>query len=98
MQGSDTEKYKDNCDDKVCRKSQICVGDKVYIDCSQHATFASDSAMNFDQQEFEKLGRRMHRPYMVLEVQPQIFSIKENGIVNRVSIDTMPVQKSPRNA
>lgn len=76
------KRYKKDYDENVLHVPQKCVGDEVYIDCTQHGACPFDSSKRYAQEEYKKLMQRTCRPYKVTEIQSYTIVINQDCILN----------------
>lgn len=81
--------YQNAYDKIVRREQQVRADDDLYIDHGQHAAFTSNWAEEcFREASYKRMGC-MAGLYNVPEVQWHAVAINEDGILNRITIDSM---------
>lgn len=80
-------KFKHEYDKKARLEPQICAGDEVYVDGSQHIALVSASGEEFARRQYYKLSWHTGRPYEETELQSHRVVSDEDGTPYKVRFD-----------
>lgn len=81
--------YKRDFDKDVRRKLTLKVGEDVFVDRSQLATFVSNAADEMANLRYSKLLRQSSGPFQIFTLLRRTVTIEEENIPNNVSVDCL---------